>query len=266
MIADHGPRLPAALVPHDVLNRAESVRHVRRFGIRHQRVGGVRETRVGQGATCRAVCRRGSGSRGRGAGASELGEHLGDGGRGGDDRAYGEPSAATDADAKLDVEVALQEATPIEPRARGVELAVEQAIPVGERQDVRRDELGDPGRRQGPCRDEHEGRAPIARFERLERTRSRRRGRERARKARDVGRFAKGLSSHAGGNRVLRLPVDERPPKGAPRRTRFSCRSPWRHGDMHVGRRGSRPLPPRRAFATIARGTLGCALTRRTRR
>ena len=32
--------------------------------------------------------------------------------------------------------------SPIEPRARGVELAVEQAIPVGARQDVRRDEAG----------------------------------------------------------------------------------------------------------------------------
>ena len=97
-----------------------------------------------------------------------------------------EPSAATerrsDAHAKVDVEGALREGTPIEPRARGVELAVEQAIPVGERdrRSARRGGLYDAGRRQGPCRDEcveHEGRAPIARFERLERTRSRRRGR-----------------------------------------------------------------------------------------
>ena len=65
--------------------------------------------------------------------------------------------------------------------ARGVELAVEEAIPVRKRQDVRRDEAGYAGRRQGPCRDEcveHEGRAPVARFERLEHTRSRRRGRD----------------------------------------------------------------------------------------
>ena len=113
-------------------------------------------------------CRRGSGSRGRGAWASERGEHLGDGGLGGDDGAYGEPSAATDADAKVDVEGSLQESTPVEPCARGVELAVEEATPVGERQDVGRDALGDAGRRQGPCRDEgvecveHEGRAPVA--------------------------------------------------------------------------------------------------------
>ena len=136
-------------------------------------VGGVRETRLREGATCRA----GVGEAQAAAGASEHGDHLGDGGRGGDDRAYEEPSAATDADAKVDVEGALQEGTPNEPRARGVELTVEQAIPVGERHDVRRDELGDAGRRQGSCRDEcveHEGRAPIARFER---TRSRRRGR-----------------------------------------------------------------------------------------
>ena len=43
---------------------------------------------------------------------------------------------------KVDAEGALQDGAPIEPRARGVELVVEQAIPVGERQDVRRDEAG----------------------------------------------------------------------------------------------------------------------------
>ena len=48
------------------------------------------------------------------------------------------------------------------------------------RRSARRGGLYDAGRRQGSCRDacvEHEGRAPIVRFERLERTRSRRRGR-----------------------------------------------------------------------------------------
>ena len=52
---------------------------------------------------------------------------------------------------------------------------------MGEREDVGRDALGDAGRRQGPCRDEcveQEGRAPIARFERVGHTRIRRRGRD----------------------------------------------------------------------------------------
>ena len=131
------------------------------------------------------------------------------------------PPQRSDAHAKVDVEGALQEGTPIEPRARGVELAVEEAIPVGERdrRSARRGGLYDAGRRQGPCRDEcveHEGRAPIARFERFERTRSRRRGRgARRRHATDGAARRRHENVRAGTSEGARWRQDSRVPRYA---------------------------------------------------
>lgn len=49
--------------------------------------------------------------------------------------------AAPNAHAKVDLEGALQKGPPVETRARCVELAIEDSVPVGDRQDVRRDVL-----------------------------------------------------------------------------------------------------------------------------
>ena len=69
--------------------------------------------------------------------------------------ARGELSAATNANAKLDVEGSFQKGAPIETRAPSVELAFEDSVwSLGERQDVRRDVLGEAARRQRSRREE----------------------------------------------------------------------------------------------------------------
>jgi len=117
----------------------------------------------------------------RRAGRAERVEHLGDDGRVGEHGADGELSAATHANAKVDVEGSFQKGTPSETRARSVELAFEDSRPVGERYDVRREVLGEAARRQRSRREEgdieREGRATVARFARRPRRRRRRRRR-----------------------------------------------------------------------------------------
>lgn len=92
--------------------------------------------------------RQGAGGGGRGAQAAEGVEHLGDDGGLGEHGADGELSAATNTNAKVNLEGSFQEGTPIETRARRVELAFEDSVPVGDRQDVRREVLGEAVRRQ----------------------------------------------------------------------------------------------------------------------
>ena len=71
------------------------------------------------------------------------GGEFGDGGRVGEDGTDGE-LASSDADAQVNVEGSLQHRAPVDARARGVKLALEDSVPVRERQDVRGDLLSGP--------------------------------------------------------------------------------------------------------------------------
>ena len=107
-------------------------------------------------------------------------EHLGDDGRVGEHGADGELAAATNTNAKVCVEGSFEKGAPIEMRARSVELAFEDSVwSLHERQDVRREVLGEAARRQRSGREEgdveSEGRATVARFARRPRRRRRRR-------------------------------------------------------------------------------------------
>ena len=118
-------------------------------------------------ATCRASSLGGSGCGPWCARTAEGAEELGDGGRVGEDGTDGELAAASNADAKVNVESSLQQGTPVNPRGRRAKLALEDSVPVGDRQHVRGDLLGGPRRRQGSGRDtrddvEDEGRAAVA--------------------------------------------------------------------------------------------------------
>lgn len=81
---------------------------------------------------------------------------------------HGEPAAAANTHAKVDIERSLHQSTPIEARARCVELALQESLPVGHRQDVRRDVHGGAGRRQRSRRDcagvDRESHATVAGF------------------------------------------------------------------------------------------------------
>jgi len=61
---------------------------------------------------------------------SEGGEELGDGGRVRDDGANDEPTAASDANAKVCVEGSLEQRSPVDARGRCLQLALENALAV----------------------------------------------------------------------------------------------------------------------------------------
>ena len=141
---------------------------------------GPYDTQRWPGATDRAASRGRRLRRRRAGRAAEGVEHLCDDGGLGEDGADGELSAATNTSAKVHLEGSFQEGTPSETRARSVELAFEDSVPVGDRQDVRREVLGKAARRQRSGREEgdveREGRATVPRFARRPRRRRCRRG------------------------------------------------------------------------------------------
>ena len=106
------------------------------------RTGSRRETNVDAGATSRAGCHRAwavtqsGGGRGSTRSAQRV-EHLAEGVRLVDGPTDGEPAAAAHANAKVVLEGSLEKCPPIQPGAGGVKLALENSVPMSERQDVR---------------------------------------------------------------------------------------------------------------------------------
>ncbi len=111
--------------------------------------------------------RLGSGGGRWGPGPSEGGEELRDGRRVRDDGAKDESAAASDANAKVRVEGSPEQRSPIDACGRGVEVALENALPVRDREDVRGNLFGIAGDRQRRGHDglhglETEDLAPVA--------------------------------------------------------------------------------------------------------